>query len=876
MRSIAIRFLLPVAGVTILFCCAVVYWSYTAEQERLQAFLDDQADLAIEFDVAIRGYVGDVIRPKFADIAAPGTFIPEIMSTSYVARQVFERVRKKFPDVIIKFAANDPRNPANQATPNESRMIAYFDAHPDVDRWTGTIVENGQKYVAHYRPRRMKEDCLQCHGDPRDAPVSMLERYGTQAGFYRTVGQVIALDAVAIPCQRFAAALVGKVVTESAVPVCGVAAGFWVIAWVFHRIVARRLARMRLHFERFADGRGTTALEPVNLGGHDEISALADSFNSLATRLRESYESLERRVTERTHELAQVNDWLQREVVQRQHAEKTLRERNDHLREINVRLVSTADELKSLMRRVADQGEFPARYHNPALRQCWKVQQCAHAACPAFGREDELRCWEVAGTFCRGEVQGTFAQKLKNCRDCEVYQHAHENPIDDLGETFNDMISILEDRQRALERSRERAEEGTRAKSEFLANMSHEIRTPMTAILGFTGIIQEEIACCTVCPGHQGCEQRAKGVELTEIVRRNAEHLLRLVDEILDLSKVEAGRLVVEQLRVPLGEVLAPVASMLHMRAKEKQLRFAVEYAGLVPETIQTDPTRLRQILTNLLGNAIKFTATGGVRLIVRLARTDDDSGRLEFDVADTGIGLTPEQGASLFQPFTQADASVTRKFGGTGLGLSISRRLAQLLGGDVRLVESQPGTGTCFRVTINPGPLKGVALVDNPEAATRPPEQTASDDTRALPRLPAGTRVLLAEDGPDNQRLITHFLKKAGAEVTLAEHGQAAVDAARDAQQCGYPFDVILMDIQMPVMDGIEATRLLRRNGYGGAIVALTAHAMPRDREKSVQAGCSDYVSKPIDRRLLLATVLKHLSGVAIPSAGVGRISRN
>jgi PAS domain S-box-containing protein len=400
----------------------------------------------------------------------------------------------------------------------------------------------------------------------------------------------------------------------------------------------------------------------------------------------------------------------------------------------------------------------------------------------------------------------------------------------------------LEAINRELERARVAAEAANHAKSAFLANMSHETRTPLTAILGFAenlldGSLSEEerqAAARTIC--------------------RNGRHLLEILNDILDLSKIEAGRMHIERVRCALPEVVADVLSLMQARAAEKGLRLITEYRTPVPETIETDPTRLRQIVLNLVGNAVKFTERGEVRIVLGL-RTPPDTSEplLDIDVIDTGIGLTAEQAARLFQPFTQADESTSRRFGGTGLGLTISKRLAQWLGGDVTLVASTPGQGAQFRLTIPPGALEGVPLVTASCCAVSPP--CRSDDTEApIPLLTC--RILLAEDGPDNQRLISFILKKAGAEVVVVDNGQAAVEAAWQAREAGKPFDVILMDIQMPEMDGYEATALLRRKGYDGIIIALTAHAMAQDRERCLQAGCTDYASKPIDRRALLATI--------------------
>lgn len=388
------------------------------------------------------------------------------------------------------------------------------------------------------------------------------------------------------------------------------------------------------------------------------------------------------------------------------------------------------------------------------------------------------------------------------------------------------------------------AEPANHAHSQFLANISHEMRTPLTAILGFAEALLE--------PDLHPAERLAA----IHTIRANGEHLLGIMNDILDVSKIEAGKMTCELIRCEPRRLIAEVETLIRPRAVAKGLELSVEYQSAPPETILTDPTRLRQILVNLLSNAVKFTARGRVRLMVAAARDADGGPLLRFDVIDTGIGITAEQSSALFMPFTQADASTTRQYGGSGLGLSISRQLASMLGGDVVLVTSRIGHGSHFRATVACGSAVESDVPDGPKK-TLPAAAgvVGSEDLR----LSADCRVLLAEDGADNRRLILHILGKAGASVSQVDNGQAAVDKARAAATAGRPYDCIVMDMQMPVLDGYAASRGLRAAGYRGAIIALTAHAMPGDRQRCLDAGCDEYATKPIDRRQLVQLVAKH-----------------
>ena len=399
-----------------------------------------------------------------------------------------------------------------------------------------------------------------------------------------------------------------------------------------------------------------------------------------------------------------------------------------------------------------------------------------------------------------------------------------------------------------LDQTRQRALEATRLKSEFLMNMSHEIRTPMTAILGFAEEVEVELETERV-------SERLRAALST--IRRNGVHLLSLINGILDLSKIEAGKFDVVRERCSPVRIVAEVASLLGVQAAEKGLVLETAAVGPVPEEIESDRTRLHQILINLVGNAVKFTEHGRVRIEVGLVEVYGQvSDVLEIAIIDTGCGIAPEQIPRLFETFTQVHGSLTRAHQGTGLGLALSRRLARRLGGEVH-VESELGRGSRFRLRIPSGPLAGVRVLPALEVG----------EFSVLESTPVGSapselsgRVLLVEDGPDNQRLISGILRRAGLDVEIAPDGAIGCDLALRSETIDLPYDVILMDMQMPVLDGYTAVQRLRAAGYRGAIIALTAHAMAGDRERCLAVGCSDYATKPIAREQLLAQIAAHL----------------
>jgi len=428
------------------------------------------------------------------------------------------------------------------------------------------------------------------------------------------------------------------------------------------------------------------------------------------------------------------------------------------------------------------------------------------------------------------------------------------------------VAAAMNEQSRRLEEERERlaAEQqcaatkaASEAKTQFLANMSHEIRTPLTAILGFTELLRS---------GADDGDEAARQ-EYLENIYRSANHLLELINAVLDLSKIEAGRMQLERIACSPHEIIAGVISPMRVRAKEKGLKLSVVWPQGIPSQIETDPLRLKQLLINLVGNAVKFTNQGEVRLVCRLL-DEGGRGRIAFDVIDTGVGIPADKLDEIFDAFSQADSSVTRQFGGTGLGLAISRRIARAMGGDIT-VRSEFGKGSTFTAVVDVGPLDRAALIEPPSTdavAHESPKSLAAAMARPL----RNARVLLVEDGVMNRKLITLILQKAGMEVVTAENGRDGYEVGRRGG-----FDAILMDMQMPVMDGYTATRKLRDEGISTPIIALTAHAMSGDEQKCRDAGCTAYLTKPVRSQVLLGTIASVVASVAPPVvAAVDRAS--
>jgi PAS domain S-box-containing protein len=416
--------------------------------------------------------------------------------------------------------------------------------------------------------------------------------------------------------------------------------------------------------------------------------------------------------------------------------------------------------------------------------------------------------------------------------------HARRTSIGPPGVILS-QVNITQQHQfeESLQEALKLAESASRAKSAFLANMSHEIRTPMTAILGYTELIAEQL-------------REGEFAGHLQTIKKNGEFLLAIINDILDLSKIEAGKFEAAKERFSLIDLMEDVRSIMEVRARDNRISLTVDYLGPLPVEIESDAKCLKQILINLVGNAIKFTKQGGVH--VELSCRNEE---LRIDVTDTGIGMTLEQQGRVFEPFSQADASVSRIFGGTGLGLAISSRLAKALGGEVT-VRSELGKGSTFTVTIAAGNLQGVKLIE-------PDLQDTGEQVVAAPSIDfrLECRVLIVDDRREIRLLSKHFLTKAGASTREAEDGEHALRIVNEEWQQNSNFDLILLDMQMPRLDGYATATELRKMGYGGPIIALTADAMQGDMKRCLGSGCDDYLSKPIDKQKLLDKVSHYLS---------------
>ncbi|MBC8354285.1 MAG: response regulator [Planctomycetes bacterium] len=448
-------------------------------------------------------------------------------------------------------------------------------------------------------------------------------------------------------------------------------------------------------------------------------------------------------------------------------------------------------------------------------------------------------------------LQDAFNHMLDRVQTSEAAIQTAQNQLEDRviarTQELSKEVRRRQEAQVELEAAKEVAEAANQAKTEFLANMSHEIRTPLNGIMGFTEALMNDESDVSL-------EDRK---DYLATIHRSGSHLVELINDILDVSKIEAGRFEPERISCSPHQIISDVVAALRVQATEKGLQLDYKLASSLPQSIQSDPPRLRQLLMNLVGNAVKFTEVGSIRIVAGMS--NQASNQLQIEVADTGVGIPHEKLEAIFDPFSQADTSVTRRFGGTGLGLAISRKVTEALGGRLT-VHSEVGAGSVFRATIDTGCVAGQSLVESANTPTPTTNAPEASDVRF-----AGNRILIVDDGDTNRKLIQLVLRRAGAEALTAKDGLEAIHVTEQKHP-----ELILMDMQMPVMDGYSSTRELRAKGHTLPIIALTAHAMKGDEEKCLEAGCSGYLTKPVDSTLLLATIARELKTITDDTATI------
>lgn len=816
--------------VTVFICGAPIAWLVIQHQQTQtsQKELVFKSRLLLESMISVRkytsSYINQYLKPLQWTDQHKQAFIKET-APSFAANRVFDifRENEEFKNYQYKEAAYNPTNRQNNLGDDfEQGLIQRFRDNPDLTELEGPRERNGENLFFTARPITIKDAaCLACHSTPDAAPEALLTSYGDQNGFGWQLGETVAVRMVYMPIeqitdsgQKHAADV--TLVLLPIIAILAVSIHFLMRRTVVAPIYSLRKATVALGSgrEESADTSDEMAIKSLEKVKHrkDEIGLLAQDFQKMADIVAHREKSLE------NTNLALVKNQAYLEAV----------------------MDNAVDAIISIDEKGLIQTCNPATQQIFGYSEAELIGQTVNILMPELyseSHDEYINRYINSGSAAIIGVGRELEAKHKDGRFFPIELSVSEMHV--LGKhLFSGIIRDITERKKSLASQqialleKARAEAESSAKSSFLANMSHEIRTPLAAIIGYA-----EAALNNV-------EDKTQHYSSINTIIRNGKHLLQIINDILDLSKVQSTSFEPHITTVAVCELVADVQRLVELQAEKKGLTFQIDYGFPLPSTIESDALRLKQILINICNNAIKFTQSGSICVKVNYLNSNDT---IEFTVIDTGVGLTPEQQVSIFEEYVQTDRSGQL---GTGLGLPISKKLANKLGGDIT-VSSEPGNGSAFRVSLSNAKASDEMLYSKPEET----ELSISDeDDQHLSKLRG--YVLVAEDNKDLQGLIGYYLNSIGVCYTFADNGEEAVEAAMSED-----FDLILMDTKMPKMGGIEAKELLTDAACPAPIIMLSANAMENDKQASRDAGCVGFLSKPIERDKFVATLKQYLN---------------
>ncbi|MBW2597306.1 MAG: DUF3365 domain-containing protein [Deltaproteobacteria bacterium] len=663
MRSIQTKILICIGFVTIVFSLFVFYQAYSIIHEHINEEVEKEVAIALQFDLAIRTYVADRIRPLMYDLVGKDEFIPETMSTSYVARSIFEEVRKEFPEYIIKFSSDDPRNPANQAGPEELKIIDYFNNNPGTNRWEGKIFIDGRQYMAKFSARRMEESCLRCHGNPKDAPESLLKRYGPTAGFHRPVGEVIGMDTVAIPMDKIIQKLWSESIKSFAISGLAIMLFFFGMVIAFKFFIINRLSKITEHFKHAASQEDYTHVAPVEVKGKDEINTLALSFNTLVGKLKKFYSSLEMQVKERTMALELANDQLRREISDRQKIEEALSESEEKYRTV---LAANPDPV------VVYDKEGKVIYFNHAFTRVfgWDLEQCIHKKMDFFVPEQSWTETRImiekvkAGEDFSGIESRRFTKQgeiVDVSLSATVYRDSGGNPV---GSIVN-LRDITEKKRLRAEAMRA----GHLASlGELAAGVAHEINNPISGVIGYAEVLKDKF------------EEQGQDDDIPKKIIKEGERIAEIVKNLLSFARDRKE----EHSPANATDILSDALGLVEKRIIKDGIKFSINIPDNLPK-VKVRSKEIQQVFLNIISNARyalnqRYPEPHEDKIFEINGKIAEIQGQkyVRLIFFDRGIGMPGNIVNRISDPFFS-----TKPPGeGTGLGLSISHGILKNHGG--------------------------------------------------------------------------------------------------------------------------------------------------------------------------------------------------
>ncbi|MBF0142585.1 MAG: DUF3365 domain-containing protein [Magnetococcales bacterium] len=825
-------FLFLTLAVTLAFFLLVATLSELEKDESHLSMLREASQL-MDLAESTQNTVQDVVHPLLK-VGTP-RLVLEASSGALFTRLLFRRFSERNPRYTFRQPSLNPLNPLNRPSDTEAEMINRFRGDPYLTELADLRTIGNESFFQLARPIKSDERCLACHGEPKSAPIELTERYTTGSGFGWPTDEVIGMNLISIPTQdlqnyqRNRASIILFGLGIMAFSLLGIG------HWLFRRLVTKRLFEAAAVLEEVQ--RDPTGRRRLRRPGTDEIGQLGQGVNRVADALRDYRAEVAFKIEEKTQALSREAELLREREVAALEA-KGLMEKCLAMAGGILVATDTQGRITLINRRGC---RILGYEEHELLGRDW------FATCiPEESRDAERAAFDRAATKETPPV--TAVEGVVVTREGKTLLISwNALPLRSpqgkwLGVVSSgEEVTALRRLEKELSQTREKAEAANESKSLFLAAMSHEIRTPMSAIIGIGELLGDT-------------PLDAKQQRFVEVLTRNGEVLLALIDNILDLSRAENSRIEFRQVPVNLETLASEVVETTRVLAREKRLAVTQSLAEELVLDRLGDPVRLRQILLNLLGNAVKFTQVGSITLSVK--DEEDHPGYVQFSVQDTGQGIPREKRDVIFEPFVQADDIASHLHGGVGLGLAICKKLVTQMGGWIS-VASDLGRGSRFLFSLPLPVQEGVSKEIPP-----PDNQTDAPPEEELIAALAGRRFLLVEDSEDNVMLVEGFLQGTDCQLVVAENGLAALEWMAKP---GVTFDVVLMDMQMPMMDGYTASRKIRKweqrqHRRPVPILALTAHALPEDREKSLASGCNAHLTKPIRKRRLLENIVRHL----------------
>ena len=804
MNSITNKLLIWLLISTFLLSCFLLYHQHSVDDVHFHTIVEQQASMALQFDLSIRKYASEHIRPLMFDLLGEDEFIPETMSTTYIARSIFEDVRREFPDYIIKFSSDNPRNPANQAGPEELKIIQFFNRNPQIETWKGVITIDGKPYMGRFSARRMQMACLRCHGDPKDAPTSLIARYGDRAGFYRPLGEIIGMDTVAIPLSRISDGLWHRSKNTFLVILAALFLFFFSTAVAMRRLIIIRIEKIAGHFQQVSIQQDYSRIEPIQMGGSDEISQMARGFNLLIGKLGQFYEALEHKVDIRTRALQEKNEQLKKEIDNHRQTEKKLRESEARFKALH--------NASSGGIGIHDKG---------VILDCNKglSEMTGYTVSELVGMDGLMLIADAS----RGKVMKNILTGYekpyeatglrKNGETYPLRIHGRNVPYQGRSVRSVEFRDLTE--QKAME---ERIQQSQKMESigKLAGGIAHDFNNLLFPIVGCTEMLLEDV------PADSPLRQKLN------TIFKGAMRAKELVQQILAFSRHESREVKVMRVQSVVGDAMKLIRSTIPTSIAIHQ--------HIDPDCgpVKADPTQIHQVVMNLATNAYHAMEETGGELSVSLGEVDlgaDEVLRLDVEpgqyacltVKDTGTGIDEKIKARIFDPYF-----TTKEQGkGTGMGLSVIHGIVKSAGGGI-LVESAVGKGAVFRVYL---PVVK-AFLEPPDIQPRQP-------------FPGGTeRILLVDDEADIAGTVTAMLEHLGYSV---DSRTSSIDALAEFRARPDRYDLVITDMAMPALSGHELASEMVGIRPDIPVLLCTGFSERLSRAKADLPGIQGILMKPI-----------------------------